>query len=64
MRDRFGMGRGGFRDCFPLHVQIDSGVFVGSIDAGMTEPVSDAGEINTGFKKMNRCAVAIIPCTG
>jgi len=57
MRDRFGMGRSGFRDCAPLHVQIDSGVFVGSIGAGMTEPVSNVDEINTGFEKMNCCAM-------
>ena len=52
------MGRGGFRDCFPLHLQIDSGVFVGSIGADMAEPVSDADEINAGFKQMNGCAMA------
>ena len=47
------MGRCSFRDCFPLHVQIDSGVFVGSISADMAEPVGDTGKINTGFEKMN-----------
>ena len=51
------MGWSDFRDCFPLHVQIDSGVFVGSIGTGMTEPASDVGEINTGLEKVDGCAM-------
>ena len=51
------MGRGGFRDCFPLHVEINSSVLVGGIGADMPEPASDVGEIDTGFEQMNCSAV-------
>ena len=55
------MRRGGFnlsegaslRESGALGLQIDSGVAIGGLDAGVSEPMADGDEVDAGLEKMD-----------
>src|SRR3990172_8557907 len=40
-------------DRLPLHLEVDCGVAVGRVDAGVPEPMADGGEIDSGLEEMD-----------
>ena len=57
MWDGFKLRRSSLCDCLSLHVQIDSGVFVHSINTGVSKPIGNSGKIDSEFQKMNSYTV-------
>lgn len=50
---RFDLGQS-----FALHLQVDCGVLVCGVGAGMTKPLTNSRQVHSGFQQSNRGAVA------